>query len=115
MLSIAHSRRRRRRLEWSVLALVLLALVAWLSTPESLGRVNHLVQDAGLRLLESLRQDPLTAALSVVVCSADVSYLDICREQLNVYGAEVVAKPFALDHLLETVRRMLPAEAEVAG
>jgi CheY-like chemotaxis protein len=73
------------------------------------------VQDAGLRLLESLRQDPLTAALSVVICSADVSYLDICREQLNVYGAEVVAKPFALDHLLETVRRMLPAEAEVAG
>ena len=51
MLSIAHSRRRRRRLEWSVLAMVLLALVAWLSTPESLGRVNHLVQDAGLRLV----------------------------------------------------------------
>ena len=48
MLSIAHSRRRRRRLEWSVLATVLLGLVAWLSTPDSLGRVNHLVQDAGL-------------------------------------------------------------------
>lgn len=51
MLSIAHSRRRRRRVEWSVLATVLLGLVAWLSTPESLGRVNHLVQDAGLRLV----------------------------------------------------------------
>lgn len=51
MLSIAHSRGRRRRLEWAVLATVLLALVAWLSTPESLGRVNHLVQDAGLRLV----------------------------------------------------------------
>lgn len=51
MLSIAHSRRRRRRLEWSVLATILLGLVAWLSTPDSLGRVNHLVQDAGLRLV----------------------------------------------------------------
>ncbi|MBT9514492.1 MAG: CHASE2 domain-containing protein [Acidovorax sp.] len=51
MLSVAHSRRRRRRLEWAVLTAVLLGLVAWLSTPESLGRVNHLVQDAGLRLV----------------------------------------------------------------
>lgn len=30
---------------------VLLGLVAWLSGPESLGRVNHIVQDAGLRLI----------------------------------------------------------------
>lgn len=51
MLSIAHSRGRRRRLEWAVLAAVLLALVAWLSPPESLGRANNLVQDAGLRLV----------------------------------------------------------------
>jgi CheY-like chemotaxis protein len=68
------------------------------------------VQDAGMRLLASLRQDPSTAALSVVICSADVLYLDTCREDLAGYGAEVVAKPFALDYLLETVRRMLPAE-----
>ena len=50
MLTIARGRRRRRYLEWAVLAMALLGLVAWLSPPESLGRVNHLVQDAGLRL-----------------------------------------------------------------
>jgi CheY-like chemotaxis protein len=68
------------------------------------------VHDAGLRLLEAVRRNPSTAALSVVICTADVSYLDTCREELAGFGAEVVAKPFALDYLLETVRRMLPAE-----
>ena len=47
MVTIAHLRRRRRRLEWALLACALMALVAWLSTADSLGRVNHLVQDAG--------------------------------------------------------------------
>ncbi|KQO21387.1 histidine kinase [Acidovorax sp. Leaf76] len=51
MWTLARSRGRQRRLEWSLLAIVLLTLVAWLSPPASLGRMNHLVQDAGLRLL----------------------------------------------------------------
>ena len=51
MVTIAHLRRRRRRLEWALLACALMALVAWLSTADSLGRVNHLVQDAGMRLV----------------------------------------------------------------
>lgn len=51
MLTIAHLRRRRRRLEWALLACALMALVAWLSTADSLSRVNHLVQDAGMRLV----------------------------------------------------------------
>ncbi|CAN7284798.1 CHASE2 domain-containing protein [Acidovorax sp. LjRoot194] len=51
MWTFARSRGRQRRLEWSLLSVALLALVAWLSPPASLGRVNHLVQDAGLRLL----------------------------------------------------------------
>ena len=50
MLTIARGRRRRRYLEWAALAAALLSLVAWLSPPESLGRMNHLVQDAGRRL-----------------------------------------------------------------
>lgn len=51
MVSIAHSRRRQRHLEWATLSIALLALVAWLSPPEHLSRVNHIVQDAGLRLI----------------------------------------------------------------
>jgi CheY-like chemotaxis protein len=71
--------------------------------------------DAGLRLIESVRQNPRTSALSVVVCTADLLFLDSCRERLAGYGAEIVLKPFELDHILETVRRMLPAELEVGG
>ena len=71
--------------------------------------------DAGLRLVESVRQDPRTSTLSVVVCSADPLFLDSCRERLVSYGAEIVLKPFELDYLLKTVQRLLPAELEVGA
>lgn len=51
MITAGRTRGQQRRLEWSLLAAALLGLVAWLSTADSLSRVNHLVQDAGLRLL----------------------------------------------------------------
>ncbi len=51
MLSFARTRRQRRRLEWGLLAIGLLGLVAWLSLPAALNRINHLVQDVGLRLV----------------------------------------------------------------
>lgn len=50
MHPLARSRRRLPSAEWPVLALALLALVVWLSPPQRLERLNHLVQDAGLRL-----------------------------------------------------------------
>lgn len=49
MRPLAHARGRRRRLEWALLAVLLLALVAWLSPPQALPRANHMVQDLGLR------------------------------------------------------------------
>ena len=51
MITAGRTRGQQRRLEWSLLAAALLGLVAWLSTADSLSRMNHLVQDAGLRLL----------------------------------------------------------------
>ena len=44
------ARRQLLRTEWPLLALALLALVVWLSPPQRLERINHMVQDAGLRL-----------------------------------------------------------------
>lgn len=38
------------RREWIALALVVLGLVAWLSASDSLSRIDHMVQDAGMRL-----------------------------------------------------------------
>jgi CHASE2 domain-containing sensor protein/signal transduction histidine kinase len=57
-LTIARTRGQRRRLEWSLLAIALLALVAWLSVSTNLGGANHLVQDAGLRLVAARLAHP---------------------------------------------------------
>jgi len=59
-----HSRTRnqQRRVEWVAIALTLLALVAWLSTPSMLPRTNHLVQDTGLRLVSR----PAQAGIAVI-------------------------------------------------
>lgn len=51
MTDIARTRSHRRRLEWALLSGVLLALVAWLSLPGNLDRANHVLQDAGTRLM----------------------------------------------------------------
>ncbi|RYF63494.1 MAG: CHASE2 domain-containing protein, partial [Comamonadaceae bacterium] len=50
MLTRVHHRTQLRRREWGLLSVLLLALVAWLSAPGSLDRLNFLIQDAGLRL-----------------------------------------------------------------
>ncbi len=57
-MTIARTRGQRRRLEWSLLAIALLALVAWLSVSTNLGGANHLVQDAGLRLVAAAPRTP---------------------------------------------------------
>lgn len=52
MNSLLRQRNRRLRGEWWVLLLALLALAVGLSPPQHLQRLNHLVQDAGLRLYQ---------------------------------------------------------------
>ena len=51
MPKAARTRAQQRRFEWTLLALALLALVAWLSPPGQLAGPNHLIQDLGLRAL----------------------------------------------------------------
>ena len=51
MPKAARTRAQQRRLEWALLALALLCLVAWLSPPQQMAGLNHLVQDLGLRSL----------------------------------------------------------------
>jgi CheY-like chemotaxis protein len=64
-------------------------------------------RDAGLRLLQALRQDPHTMRLSVVICSADTIFLDATRESIVELGATVLPKPFYLDEVLQTVESLL--------
>ena len=55
--------RRNLRREWLALSLLILLLVAWLSLADGLRRIDHLVQDAGLRAaLELLARNVLSRA-----------------------------------------------------
>lgn len=63
--------------------------------------------DAGLRLLQHLRQRPETAAVSVIICSADETYLTARKQVIERYQAEIVPKPFHIDRLIRVVHRLL--------
>ncbi|WP_440110365.1 CHASE2 domain-containing protein [Acidovorax sp. BL-A-41-H1] len=74
MTDIARTRSHRRRLEWTLLSAVLLALVAWLSLPGNLDRANHVLHDAGTRFLTRTAQPDI-----VVVAIDDQSIAAIGR------------------------------------
>lgn len=65
------------------------------------------LHDAGLQLLARLRQNPTTATISVLLCSADRLSLGRSATQIAALGAETLAKPFDVDQLLQTVARLL--------
>jgi len=93
MWAIASTRGRQRRLEWSFLAAALLGLVAWLSTSSSLDRVNHLVQDAGLRLISRPAHPDI-----VIVAIDDRSIAAIGRwPWRRALHAELIARVSAQD------------------
>ena len=66
-------------------------------------------RDAGLKVLEQLRQQPDTARVSVIICSADVPFLDAKKKDIATYGGEIVYKPFEIPHLLATIEQILMA------
>lgn len=66
-------------------------------------------RDSGLELLQSLRQHPQTMCLSIIICSADTFCLEQSSDQLLKLGAEIIPKPFDVEHLLQTVKRLLAA------
>src|SRR5262245_55773732 len=61
------------------------------------------VRDAGLRVLQALRQNPMTARIGVIICSADDAFARAKGHEIAAYDAEIILKPFAIAHLLETV------------
>ena len=64
-------------------------------------------RDAAWALLERIHNDPTTAHLPVIVCTADVSYVREKAAPLLAYGYAVVEKPFMLDDLLAEMRHLL--------
>lgn len=64
-------------------------------------------RDAGLKLLQSLRQSPQTMRLSVVICSADAILLDATRADIIELGATILPKPFRVDDVLQTIESLI--------
>ena len=60
-------------------------------------------QEAGWAILECLTLDPQTHPIPVIVCSAAIRELQAHQEMLDLYGIDVLTKPFDLDALLEKV------------
>ena len=65
--------------------------------------------DAGWRLLERLRAAPATAAVPIIVCSADCRALSERAAELRSRRCATLQKPFTLDDLLGLVAAAYPA------
>ena len=64
-------------------------------------------QEQGWAILECLTLDPKTKPIPLIVCSAAIRELQAHQEMLDLYGIDVLAKPFDLDVLLEKVAKAL--------
>jgi CheY-like chemotaxis protein len=65
-------------------------------------------EQTGWSVLELLREDPATARIPVILCSAAAPALTHLNAAANGHGAlEAVAKPFDVDHILEVIERLL--------
>jgi CheY-like chemotaxis protein len=67
-------------------------------------------EQAGWAVLERLRSDPTTCETPVILCSAAAPALE--RHAAKFSATEALAsitKPFDVDHLLETITRLLTA------
>jgi CheY-like chemotaxis protein len=63
---------------------------------------------AGWSILELLREDPSTAKIPVILCSAAAPSLPRTVISANGHGAvEAVAKPFDVDYMLDVIGRLL--------
>lgn len=73
--------------------------------------------DAGLRVLHELRENPETAGLPVLICTADTRFAREHGAWLRAHGYGLVAKPFDVEALLARVGAMVvgPREAGDAG
>ena len=61
----------------------------------------------GWLTLHKLKQNPLTASMPVVICSADIRGLRAREEDLRVMGYPIIEKPFDIDELIAAVQEGL--------
>jgi CheY-like chemotaxis protein len=94
-------------------------MTACISSPSAIGVVeqeqpraiildlNMEQPDSGVTVLEQLRDNARTAHIPVLVCSADVARLRSRIEAVQHPQWSLLAKPFKLEELLETLQNIL--------
>jgi CheY-like chemotaxis protein len=70
---------------------------------------------AGWTTLEALRRDPFTAAIPVILTSADVVFLRKNASAIQQLRAAVQEKPFLIDELVTNVARAIGYECAVGA
>lgn len=63
--------------------------------------------DTGIQIIRAVRGNPLTAALPLLLCSADVAGMTLHAPFLREQHVPALNKPFDLDQLLIQVRRLI--------
>ncbi|MGZ3585315.1 MAG: response regulator [Ktedonobacterales bacterium] len=74
-----------------------------------IGRAN-----AGWQLLQMLKMRRATAAIPVVICSAQTHFVRQIEGYLATHDIRVVAKPFDIDELLNTIKLAFTDESHIA-
>ena len=64
-------------------------------------------EESGFDLLRTLLQDPSTASIPMLVCTAATMDVEEHSRPLGVGNIPVIYKPFEMRHLLERVRELL--------
>ena len=71
---------------------------------------------AGMAVLQRLSPDPATAAIPVLICTADVPFTREWVRTLAEHRCAVITKPFLIDDLLAAVARLIdPSAPPLAG
>lgn len=65
-------------------------------------------RDAGIVVAQALHDDPATAAIPVIVCSAGIEHDPGRRERLRLLGCHYHAKPITITKLLALLRVLAP-------
>jgi DNA-binding response OmpR family regulator len=72
-------------------------------------------EKTGMQMLQMLKMKRSTALIPVIICTAA---LDLVREQegyLNSQGVHLIYKPFDIDHLMTSVKRLLESHEHVSS
>ena len=72
-------------------------------------------EKTGMQMLQMLKMKRSTASIPVIICTAA---LDLVREQegyLNAQGVHLIYKPFDIDHLMTSVKRLLESHEHVSS